>query len=678
MTTPNIKNLIVYNSTNDISYIEYNKQGIPYMFDTTYIYHNNQNYNEGPYSQQLRSISNNLIIESATSNIVMASASNKKVIVKNNMAINNSLDVSNIITTNRLTTNDMSLAGVLYLNLANEINVIGNLNIQGGITFQETTTKEQGFEGRKSFFETSTFNNGDISNSRIYSSTIYSSDIRSSYILNTPIGYDKDNNIYRNKAIFNDVSLNSLTFDSSINGQNYIKFTNPSNPSNPIIIQGSQDHSKLEINTPLMIGSNQVSTNISNISIFHGDISCHTLYYKQLNPDIRLNNYFDVSIGNVSISGNIIPSTNIKFDIGSTEFKFNNIHSSKFIGELSGNCSIARNLERRDLDMSFNNLDISGVIRINGENLSQTLTGSFLTISKAEISFNHVNSRIQELSSNVYSSVIIDLCLNTNYATKSYVDLSFIGLLTQKLSDISSNVYSKTVIDNCLNINFIRTDPIAKSQFKIYDKFTFELSGIYTQTIPTGYNTTVISEWRTNWISLNNPVIRFLANGDILNLNNSYGSWSDIRLKENIVDVSPKLQDLLKVRVVNYNLIGLSNTHKNIGVIAQELETIFPNLVTELEPSIEDIKEGKTEKYKAVKYSSFSVILIKALQEEQEVINKLDTRIVTLNKEYNSYKDIETNTQLLKDNITSLKQENILLKSKLNEILAELGKNIIP
>ena len=60
-------------------------------------------------------------------------------------------------------------------------------------------------------------------------------------------------------------------------------------------------------------------------------------------------------------------------------------------------------------------------------------------------------------------------------------------------------------------------------------------------------------------------------------------------MKENIVDVSPKLQDLLKVRVVNYNLIGLSNTHKNIGVIAQELETIFPNLVTELEPSIEDI-----------------------------------------------------------------------------------------
>jgi hypothetical protein len=32
----------------------------------------------------------------------------------------------------------------------------------------------------------------------------------------------------------------------------------------------------------------------------------------------------------------------------------------------------------------------------------------------------------------------------------------------------------------------------------------------------------------------------------------------------------------------------------------------------------------------------------------------------------------------LKNDIAGLKQENIVLKSKLNEILSELGKNIIP
>ena len=71
-------------------------------------------------------------------------------------------------------------------------------------------------------------------------------------------------------------------------------------------------------------------------------------------------------------------------------------------------------------------------------------------------------------------------------------------------------------------------------------------------------------------------------------------------------------------------------------------------------------------------------MLIKALQEEQEIINKLDSRILTLNEEYNSIKDLQECTNLIKDDINSLKQENVILKYKLNEILSELGKNIIP
>ena len=83
MTSPDVSNLLIYNSINDISYIEYNRPGIPYNFDATYIYHNNQNYNDGSYSQQLGTINNNLIIESATSNILLVTPEDKKVWVKN-------------------------------------------------------------------------------------------------------------------------------------------------------------------------------------------------------------------------------------------------------------------------------------------------------------------------------------------------------------------------------------------------------------------------------------------------------------------------------------------------------------------------------------------------------------------------------------------------------------------
>ena len=87
---------------------------------------------------------------------------------------------------------------------------------------------------------------------------------------------------------------------------------------------------------------------------------------------------------------------------------------------------------------------------------------------------------------------------------------------------------------------------------------------------------------------------------------------SDVKIKENIVNATPKLADLMQVNVRNYNLIG--ETTKQIGVVAQELEEIFPGLVDESNDRDEEgnILETTT---KGVKYSVFVPILIKAIQE---------------------------------------------------------------
>jgi len=675
MASPDIKNLIVYNSSNDISYIEYNTPGLPYKFDATYIYHSNENYNDGSYSSQLGTISNNLIIESATSNILLSTPANKKVIVKANMAVNASLDVSNSVTTYRLNTNDICLNNILYLNSSLTENIFGDLKINGSISQIAASNEEiAGFTSNNASLTTSTFAFGDISLSDIFTSNIYSSTITNSYISNTAIGYNSDNISFPTKAVFTDVSLVSLTLDTSVNGASYIKFNNNSNSANSTIIKTSDDYSKLDINKPLKIGFGTVS----NISVFNGDISCNTLYYSQLNPDIKLNNYFDVSIGHISLSGNSIPTLNNTFSIGSSTNKFNTITSTLFIGNLFGACTLANDLVK-NLDMSFNNLDISGTIRLGGIDLNQTLQGNYLTISGANVSFNAVNSRINELSANVYSRELIDICLNTNYIRNRIFDLSFQDI-SGRIVDLSRNVYSSAFIDLCLNTNFVRVNNSTVSQFRIFDnKFIFESSGNYIQQIATGYNNTIISEWRTNWLSSNNPVLRFHSDGSITNLTNSYATWSDIRLKENIVNTSPKLQDLLKVRVVNYNLKGTlnANSNKHIGVIAQELEQIFPDLIDTHELTQEDINAGINEGYKSVKYSCFSVILIKALQEEHEIINKLNTRIEVLNEDCNSIKDLIENTKLMSASINILKEENVILKYKLDEILTKLRKSII-
>jgi hypothetical protein len=117
------------------------------------------------------------------------------------------------------------------------------------------------------------------------------------------------------------------------------------------------------------------------------------------------------------------------------------------------------------------------------------------------------------------------------------------------------------------------------------------------------------------------------TSGNVQNSNNSYGAISDIKLKENIVDASPKLEKLNQVRVVNYNLIG--DEQKQIGVIAQELESIFPSMVEEM---VDRDKEGKDlgTTTKSVKYSVFVPMLIKAIQEQQALITQLQADVAAL------------------------------------------------
>jgi hypothetical protein len=114
------------------------------------------------------------------------------------------------------------------------------------------------------------------------------------------------------------------------------------------------------------------------------------------------------------------------------------------------------------------------------------------------------------------------------------------------------------------------------------------------------------------------------SNGNLENRNNSYGGISDIKLKENITNAKPKLNDLNKVRVVNFNF--KNEETKQLGVIAQELQEIFPGMVEETE---DKDREGKLlgTTTKSVKYSVFVPMLIKAVQELKEQLDELKAKV---------------------------------------------------
>jgi hypothetical protein len=135
----------------------------------------------------------------------------------------------------------------------------------------------------------------------------------------------------------------------------------------------------------------------------------------------------------------------------------------------------------------------------------------------------------------------------------------------------------------------------------------------------------------TSTTALGTSSIVITSNGNIFNTNGSYGSLSDAKLKENVVDATPKLDKLNQVRVVSYNLKGElgHETHKQLGVIAQELEQIFPGMVEE-SPDRDAEGNDLGTVTKSVKYSVFVPMLIKAIQEQQAIITALTARVEAL------------------------------------------------
>ena len=125
------------------------------------------------------------------------------------------------------------------------------------------------------------------------------------------------------------------------------------------------------------------------------------------------------------------------------------------------------------------------------------------------------------------------------------------------------------------------------------------------------------------------------GNGNVQNANNSYGQTSDVKLKENIVDANSQWDDIKGLRVRNFNFKSDSgySTHRQIGLIAQEAETVSAGLIESVPDVAEDENGIKTETgtvTKQLKYSVLYMKAIKALQEAQTRIETLETKVAAL------------------------------------------------
>jgi hypothetical protein len=131
----------------------------------------------------------------------------------------------------------------------------------------------------------------------------------------------------------------------------------------------------------------------------------------------------------------------------------------------------------------------------------------------------------------------------------------------------------------------------------------------------------------SNDASTSQVLMQFLYNSGSLGLGQingngsgsaAFGSYSDIRLKENITNVPSQLEKICALRPVEFDYKDGSG-HQT-GFIAQEIQEVYP----------EAVAVGQNEMLTVTGWNKTEAYLVKAIQEQQAIIQDLKARIAAL------------------------------------------------
>jgi Chaperone of endosialidase len=211
----------------------------------------------------------------------------------------------------------------------------------------------------------------------------------------------------------------------------------------------------------------------------------------------------------------------------------------------------------------------------------------------------------------VSGSTQIDLTATTNYASGILSRLNVIGVIsgssqitagstTNFASDVKSQLNTNTVVSGSSQISIAST-----TGFGTYiNQAVLTTSNVQINSLGVG----MAASATAGRIDATNDVVAY--------------SSSDRRFKTNIVQIGSPIQKIKEIG--GYEFDWIPNTEHgydghDVGVIAQEIEAVIPELVQTRESG-----------YKAVKYDKLVALLIEGIKEQQSTIEKLEARISKL------------------------------------------------
>ena len=159
------------------------------------------------------------------------------------------------------------------------------------------------------------------------------------------------------------------------------------------------------------------------------------------------------------------------------------------------------------------------------------------------------------------------------------------------------------------------------------------LLGFSNGTSYTGY---IYNDYGANvfqWVSTGNT-IQVVNSSNGVQLTSGATSWSslsDERLKNITGNIENAVDSLMTLRAIKHTWKSDGNNKENLGLIAQDVEKVFPQVIdkNKLPSKLDDENKNETE-YLTVRYTELIPVLVKAIQELKTQNDDLQAQITEL------------------------------------------------
>jgi len=369
---------------------------------------------------------------------------------------------------------------------------------------------------------------------------------------------------------------------------------------------------KIAITTSVSIGGSFTSQtfygdgrnlrNVPSIPVPAG--SQGQLQYNYENTDTRgsLDIFYDYTQGLVGI-GTSVPTSKLSVrgnvDISTNLSVGSSISSpllyGTFVGGLQGNATGLTGLP----SVSLTNVSVLGILTAANINASAgfitatrfvgDLTGTATTSTNFNVAANN--------STNTTHYPIFTSGASGNQRPNSDISLTY---------NPSTNTLSAGAFSGTLNASDIAFGTLNNARLAS----NISVSGIITGAFFVGDGSSVININASNISSgtLNNSRLPSNINVAGIITATDFNSTSDVRLKENVETIENALELVSKIRGVRFDWKESKRT--SVGVIAQEVESAYPDLVSDGE-------------VKTVNYNGIIALLVEAVKELKDEVDRL-------------------------------------------------------